>query len=110
MPNTIEQGPSKRVESLDLKGLKEIKTSRGGTILVPQYLVPAVMHSILSSEIADEMNVDQAEGGVCLLHKNNLSFTNFVLQPRRLPSYDDAVVAAGRLLADPEPVSSLRMT
>jgi hypothetical protein len=36
--------------------------------------------------------------------------TNFVIQPRRLPSYDDAVVAAGRLLADPEPVSSPRMT
>lgn len=64
MPNTIEQGPSKNVNSLDLKGLKEIKTPQGGTVLVPQYLVPAISHSILSSEMADQMNVDQAEGGV----------------------------------------------
>jgi hypothetical protein len=59
MPNTIEQGPSKNVNSLDLKGLKEIKMPQGGTVLVP-----AVSHSILSSEMADQMNVDQAEGGV----------------------------------------------
>lgn len=64
MPNTIEQGPSKNVNSLDLKGLKEIKTPQGGMVLVPQYLVLAISHSILSSEMADQMNVDQAEGGV----------------------------------------------
>lgn len=103
--STCADTTSNAVPALQLSDFSNIRGPNGEIILVPRYMVPLAELRLEGVRQAAEMPLHEAKNGVCLQLIIHYFFDISILdQPRRLPIYDSALVAEGRVYADPEPV------